>query len=66
MKINVYCKNIDQKLEVEAGCSLADIACSLGDKLPFNPICCRVNNKTEALGTRLPGRGQGCIRAPCA
>ena len=49
MKINVYCKNIDQKLEVEAGCSLADIACSLGDKLPFNPICCRVNNKTEAL-----------------
>ncbi len=49
MKITVYCKNIERKLEVDAGCTLAQIASSIADQLPFDPICCRVNNKTEAL-----------------
>ena len=49
MKITVYCKNIERKLEVDAGCTLAHIASSIADQLPFDPICCRVNNKTEAL-----------------
>lgn len=49
MKITVYCKNIERKLDVEAGTSLAEIAASLADELNIDPICCRVNNKTEAL-----------------
>lgn len=49
MKITVYCKNIGRKLDVEAGTSLAQIAASLADELNIDPICCRVNNKTEAL-----------------
>ncbi len=49
MKISVYCNNIGRKLQVEAGCSLADIAASISDELGIDPICCRVNNKTEAL-----------------
>ena len=49
MKITVYCKNIERKLDVEAGTSLAQIAASLADELNIDPICCRVNNKTEAL-----------------
>ena len=49
MKITVYCKNLDRKLDVEAGISLAQIAGVVGSELGFEPICCRVNNKTEAL-----------------
>ena len=49
MKISVYCNNIGRKLQVEAGCSLADIAAGISDELGIDPICCRVNNKTEAL-----------------
>ena len=49
MKITVYCKNTEQKFEVDAGSTLADIAASISGRLPFEPICCRVNNKTEAL-----------------
>ncbi len=49
MKITVYCKNLDRKIDVEAGISLAQIAGIVGSELGFDPICCRVNNKTEAL-----------------
>lgn len=49
MKITVYCKNLDRKINVEAGISLSQIADKVASELGFNPICCRVNNKTEAL-----------------
>lgn len=50
MKITVYCKNLDRKIDVEAGISLAQIADKVASDLGFEPICCRVNNKTESLG----------------
>ena len=49
MNITVYCKNIERKLEVEAGTSLAGIAALISDELGMTPVCCRVNNKTEPL-----------------
>ena len=50
MKIQLFCKNLDCYIEVEGGTTLGEIADSLSGRLAFRPICCRVNNKTEALG----------------
>ena len=47
--ITVYCKNIDRYIEVEGGTTLLQIASALAPELGFEPICCRVNNKTEGL-----------------
>ena len=54
-EITVYCKNIEESLKVPGGSTLAEIAASLGDRLPCRPICCRVNNKTENLGYAVYG-----------
>ena len=51
--IKVYCKNIEDYLEVPGGITLAEIAGQLADRLVRRPICCRVNNKTEGLGYAL-------------
>ncbi|MDE6290661.1 MAG: nucleoside kinase, partial [Muribaculaceae bacterium] len=45
----IYIKNQDLYVEAQGGCSPLSL---LGDgavSLPFRPICCRVNNKTEDL-----------------
>lgn len=47
--IDIYCRNLGRYISVDGGCTLADIAVSHSDELGFTPICCRVNNKTEAL-----------------
>ncbi len=57
-KIIVYCKNIEASLEVPGGSTLAEIARSLEGRLGFEPICCRVNNKTENLGYAVYGPKQ--------
>ncbi len=49
MKIQVFCKNLDRYISIEGGTQLSAIAASLEPELGFRPICCRVNNKTEAL-----------------
>lgn len=49
MKIKVFCKNLDRYISIEGGTQLSAIAASLEPELGFRPICCRVNNKTEAL-----------------
>lgn len=48
--MKVYCKNIDRHIEVDGGTSLAAIAAMPEVRLDFEPVCCRVNNKTEDLG----------------
>ena len=48
--IKIYCVNLDRHLEVEGGSSLAEIAASLKGSIGFEPICARVNNKSEHLG----------------
>lgn len=48
-KITVDLVNTSSQLHVDGGTTIAEIAAILGDKLPFRPICARVNNKTEGL-----------------
>jgi uridine kinase len=47
--IRVYCVNLQRYVEVEGGTTLLQIVRSLGTDLGFEPICARVNNKTEDL-----------------
>ena len=47
-KLKIYCKNIDQYVDIQGGETLLDIAKRIN--LGFEPICARVNNKNENLG----------------
>ncbi|MDE6277592.1 MAG: nucleoside kinase [Muribaculaceae bacterium] len=47
--MKIYCTNLQRYIPVEGGTSLRALAASLRDELPFEPICARVNNKTESL-----------------
>lgn len=46
-KLKVYCKNIGEYIEIKGGDTLLDLSKTLN--LGFEPICARVNNKTENL-----------------
>ncbi|MCH5218487.1 MAG: nucleoside kinase [Muribaculaceae bacterium] len=48
--IQIYCVNTVRHLSTEGGETLAEIAGRLGDALGLEPICARVNNKSEDLG----------------
>lgn len=47
--LQVYIVNIGEYIEVEGGHTLADIRAQLGARLPFEPVCAAVNNKSEDL-----------------
>lgn len=47
--MKIYCSNLGRYIPIDGGTSLRDLAVSLRDELPFEPICARVNNKTESL-----------------
>ncbi len=47
--IEIYCVNDDRTYKVKGGTSLATIRAMLGDRLGFEPVIARVNNKTEDL-----------------
>lgn len=51
--IKIYCNNISEYVEVEGGASLLELSRQLGDRLGFEPICARVNNKNEAMAFQL-------------
>lgn len=48
--IKVFCRNLNRYLEIPGGATLAEVARQLSGELGFEPICCRVNNKTEDMG----------------
>lgn len=48
-QLKVFCVNIGKYFPVEGGDTLSDIYLRLKDRIPFSPICARVNNKTESL-----------------
>ena len=48
-KVDIFCVNTGSHILVEGGSTLAEIAISLKDALGFEPICARVNNKSEDL-----------------
>lgn len=47
--MKIYCKNTDRYIDVLGGEKVIDILPRLGQTLPFEPICARVNNRTEDL-----------------
>ncbi len=47
--MEIYIKNQDRYLEGEGGVSPLSLLADGSVNLPFRPICCRVNNKTEDL-----------------
>lgn len=47
--IKIYCANTHDYIEIEGGTTLADILRRIGPRIPFMPICARVNNKNEGL-----------------
>lgn len=54
-KLKIYCLNLDEFIEVDGGSTLLDVAKDLRERLGFDPLCARVNNKTEGLHFRLFG-----------
>ncbi len=49
MTITIFCSNLGRYVDVEGGTTAQAVADRLQPELGFAPICCRVNNKTEAL-----------------
>ena len=47
--MNIFCKNINCYVSFKGGETLATIFDRLKDQININPICARVNNKTEDL-----------------
>jgi uridine kinase len=48
-QMKIYCKNIEEYIPIAGGETLTDIYNTLADRIGFNPICARVNNKTEDM-----------------
>lgn len=48
-QLKVYCKNIEEYIDIEGGDTLLDIYSKVADRIDFNPVCARVNYKTEDL-----------------
>ncbi len=48
-QMNIFCKNIGEYVAFTGGEQLKDIYARLSDSIGINPICARVNNKTEDL-----------------
>ena len=47
--LKIYCKNTEEYLDIDGGDTLLDISETISTRLPFKPICAKVNNKTEYL-----------------
>lgn len=47
--MKIYCKNTNSYVDILGGEKVIDMLPRLGQRLPFEPICARVNNKTEDL-----------------
>ncbi|MDE5651386.1 MAG: nucleoside kinase [Duncaniella sp.] len=48
-QLKIYCVNIGEYVPVNGGETLAVIYERLKERIPFTPICARVNNKTECM-----------------
>ena len=48
-QLKIYCVNLGEYIPVSGGQTLHQIYDGIRDRLPFTPVCARVNNKTEDL-----------------
>ena len=49
-EMKVYCSNLKEYVKIQGGDSLMAIYERVKDRIDINPICARVNNKTENMG----------------
>lgn len=47
--LKVYCGNLGRYIDIKGGETLSDIYGKVRDEIGFDPICARVNNKTEDM-----------------
>ncbi|MDE6321379.1 MAG: nucleoside kinase [Muribaculaceae bacterium] len=47
--MKIFCINTNEYIPIQGGQTLAQILTTISDRIPFTPICARVNNKTEDL-----------------
>ena len=47
--MKIYCKNLNEYVKFQGGETLKEIFNRLKDRISINPICARVNNKTENM-----------------
>ncbi len=47
--MKIFCSNLNEYIPFTGGETLLDIYNRLSDRIPFTPICARVNNRTEDL-----------------
>lgn len=47
--MKIYCKNLNEYVKFQGGETLKEIFDRLNDRIDLNPICARVNNKTENM-----------------
>lgn len=52
-QLKIYCVNLERYIPFEGGEALTGIVERIAPELGFEPICARVNNKTEGLAYRL-------------
>lgn len=57
-KVEIFCRNISEYVDVEGGDTLTDLARMLRERLTCRPICALVNNKSENLDYILYGPKQ--------
>ncbi|MEG2598732.1 MAG: hypothetical protein RSA66_04605 [Muribaculaceae bacterium] len=50
-ELKIFCKNTNEYVAITGGESLNDIFQRIKGKIHIVPICARVNNKTEDLGS---------------
>ncbi len=47
--MQIFCKNLGEYVDIAGGETLAHIYSRIAERIPFTPICARVNNKTEGM-----------------
>lgn len=48
-RLKIYCANLGEYIPINGGETLSDIYEGIRERLPFVPVCARVNNKAEDL-----------------
>ena len=54
-KINIFCRNTEQTIEVPLGTNLEEVYRLSGLQMEYGPVSVRVNNKIEGMHYRIYG-----------
>ena len=63
-QLKIFCKNISQYVDIEAGETLSEIYSRMSEPIGFTPICAMVNNKAENMNYKVFSPKQVEFTAP--